>query len=381
MTAKDLNALMQSENLRGLTPVFTELNLVRDELGQPVLNTDAGPLKEVMDRIENKTSYGETASGRYLAAELVEEPFGWNLDVVRLFAVTLLRAGKIKATSKGMPIESALSVEARNTFTSNNLFRACSFQKKVSGTDIEDWLEAEAAFRDVFGKQLPELQAAVIADAIRKEVGASEDGMVDVLTKVRSHQLPGTTILEEAVDQVRAIRRGSEDDTILTFNAAHKALKDAIRRGNELTAALSDPKLHDLERASNALTTLWPFLDGEHDLPEELRTKAAELDDLLERETFFRELPTIEQHATAITDAYRRRFDQAVTERADAYTQALERLHGTDGWSELNQEQQDRIEAPLRKRATLEVPAPATVPFLRSERSACPQHLRNAIGR
>ena len=127
VTHKDLGALMQSENLRGLTPVFAQLGLVRDAQGQPVFNTDTGALKEVMSRMENKTSYGETATGRYLAAELAREPFGWNLDVVRLFVVTLLRAGKIKATSKGTTIESALSVEARNTFSSNNLFRACSF--------------------------------------------------------------------------------------------------------------------------------------------------------------------------------------------------------------------------------------------------------------
>ncbi len=379
VTNKDLNALMQSENLRGLTPVFTQLNLVRDEKGQPVLNTATGPLKEVVDRIENKTSYGETATGRYLATEFAKEPFGWNLDVIRLFAITLLRAGKIKATSKGMTIESALSVEARNTFSSNNLFRACSFQKKVAGTDIEDWLEAEGAFREVFGKQLPELQAAVIAGAIRMEVSASEDVLVEVLTTLRSYQLPGTTVLREALDEMRAIRLGGEDEVIQSFNATHNALRDAIRRGNELAAALVEPRLHDLARARNAVTTQWPFLAGEQDVQEALRARAAELEDLLAKETFFRELPTIEQHAMAIAGAYAQRFEQAVNDRAQAYSHALETLHGTDGWSELNQVQQERIELPLRQRAALEASASATIPFLRSELNACPQHLKRAI--
>jgi hypothetical protein len=379
VNSKDLNALMQSENLRGLTPVFTQLDLVRDEKGQPVFNTDIGALKEVMDRIENKTSYGETATGRYLAAELSGEPFGWTLDVVRLFVVTLLRAGKIKATSKGMTIESALSVEARNTFSSNNLFRACSFQKKVSGTDIEDWLEAEEAFRDVFGKQLPELQAAIIAAAIRREVGAAEDLLVEMLTTLRSHHLPGTTLLDEAIDQMRAIRAGGEDDAIQTFNATHKALKDAIRRGNELKAALTEPALMGLRRARRALDTLWPFLDSEPDLPEALRERAEQLDDLLKRETFFRELAAIDQHTTALSADYDARFDTAVKERAAAYTAALQRLDGTDGWSDLNEEQQERVELPLRSRASTAVSASATIPFLRSELSACPQHLRAAI--
>lgn len=61
---KDLDELMSTENLRGLTPVFTNLALVRDQGGKPVFNVENGPLAEVMARIENRTSYGEVATGR-----------------------------------------------------------------------------------------------------------------------------------------------------------------------------------------------------------------------------------------------------------------------------------------------------------------------------
>ena len=53
---KDLESLMTTENLRGLSPVFTNLNLVRDQGGKPVFNTESGPLAEVLSRIENRTS-------------------------------------------------------------------------------------------------------------------------------------------------------------------------------------------------------------------------------------------------------------------------------------------------------------------------------------
>ena len=96
----DLDALMTSENLLGLTPVFSQLQLVRDEAGIAVINSDSGPLAEMLAKIADRTSYGETSTGRYLADEFAKEPFGWHFDVVRLFAVALLRAGKIQATSK-----------------------------------------------------------------------------------------------------------------------------------------------------------------------------------------------------------------------------------------------------------------------------------------
>jgi hypothetical protein len=379
VSSRDLDSLMTNENLRGLTPIFAQLNLVRDEKGQTVFNTETGVLKEVMDRIENKTSYGETATGRYLADEFEKEPFGWSLDVVRLFAVALVRSGKVKATSKGTTVDSALSVEARSTFSSNNLFRACSFQKRVSGTDINDWLEAEAAYREVFGEQLPELQAGVIAEAIRREVGEAEEKVHEVHSTLLAHGLPGAAVLQAAIDQMRAIRGANEDDAILRFNGAHKVLKEAVKRANELAAALTDPQLADLKRARRALDSHWAFLEQEADLPNDLRAKAKALADMMARETFYRDIAQIEQHATALDAEYQARFEAAAAARTESYQQALATLKGNHAWAELNEEQQSRVAAPLTSRALATMPSSATIPFLRSEVSACPQHLKEAV--
>jgi antitoxin (DNA-binding transcriptional repressor) of toxin-antitoxin stability system len=59
---------------------------------------------------------------------------GWEFDTVRLLVVALARAGKIEATSKGQTIESALSIDARNTFENNNLFRQTSFRPNAGRT-------------------------------------------------------------------------------------------------------------------------------------------------------------------------------------------------------------------------------------------------------
>ncbi|MES9819574.1 MAG: BREX system P-loop protein BrxC [Candidatus Thiodiazotropha sp.] len=376
---KDLESLLTSESLRGVTPVFAQLGLIRDENGQPVINADTGALKEVLDRIENKTSYGEIASGKYLIDDFAKEPFGWSLDVVRLFVVSLIRAGKIRATSKGAVIENALSTDARTTFTNNNLFKASSFQKRVAGTDINDWLQAEEAFRDVFGKQLPELQAGVIATAICEAVGAAEEDLHEVLTTVLTQALPGNEVLQEAVDQMRSIRGGTEDDAITTFNAAHKGIKEAVKRGSELKSVLTEPALLGLKNARDILNNIWPFLEQEPDLPGGLADNAATLADLLARETFFRELAPIDQAAAAIRREYDKRFDAALTARVDAYTEALINLHAQDAWAELNEEQQARIESPLKSRAGTKVPSGTGIPFLRSELSACPQHYKLAV--
>ena len=108
------------------------------------------------------------------------------------------------------------------------------------------------------------------------------------------------------------------------------------------------------------------------------RTRAASLEDLLARETFFKELPAIEQHAKAIEAEYARRFDEALDARVAAYTKAFDTLVKTPGWSEIDEDQQRRLAAPFergQKRDAERVP----IPQLRADRDACEGRLRAAV--
>ena len=111
-------------------------------------------------------------------------------------------------------------------------------------------------------------------------------------------------MLDGAIGQMKAILRGSEDNAIATFNTSHRAIKDAIKRAVELEQVLNEPRLHDLERARKAQGALWGFLSQESDISDDLRTRASSLEDLLARETFFKELPSIEQHTKALETEY-----------------------------------------------------------------------------
>jgi hypothetical protein len=241
------------------------LGLLRDEKGKTVFRVESGPLSEVMSRIEERASYGDTASGRLLADELAKEPFGWDFEAV-----------------------------------------------------------------------------------------------------------------EGAIGQMKAILRGSEDNAIATFNASHRSIKEAIKRGSELENALTEPRLRDLERARQAMTIAWPFLEAEPDLSDDVRSRAATLTDVFSRETFFRDLPAIEQHAGALEAEYARRFGDALQARVDAYTKAFQRLIKTPGWGDLDEAVQRSIAEPFQ-RGMSRVAPPLSIPLLRSERDACESRLRAAI--
>lgn len=375
---KDLESLMTTENLRGLTSAFTDLSLVRDQGGKPVFKTDAGSLAEVLARIENRTSYGEVATGRYLTDEFTKEPFGWDFDVVRLFVIALLRAGKLEATSKGQIIESALSLDARNTFANNNLFRQASFRPKV-GLDFKDIIDASEYFKEVFGREISELEQGVVANAIREEIHRHDEELHEVHTRLVQHGLPGADVLRTALDQMRSIRVGKEDRAILSFNAAYKELKEAIKRGADLSQILTETRLHDIGHAREALDVIWPFLKEEPDLTDEDRDHAEKLADLMAKESFFREVPAIDQHARALETEHKRRHEEAAQARAAAYENAAKKLRATPGWEQLGEDEQQRVAGPLVSRATTDGMAAMAIPLLRSDLAACSGRLSTAI--
>jgi hypothetical protein len=374
---KGTDALFIAENLQGLPAVFSSLGLLRDEKGKTVFNTEAGPLKEVLDRIEERANYGDTASGRYLTDEFAKEPFGWDFEVVRLLVLSLLRGGQLEATSKGQTLDTVTCVEARETFSNNNLFRQASFRPK-KGIEFAELVKAAEAFRDTFGSEVRELNSSAITAELRKEVAANEDAIASAFSMLTAHRLPGGTALENAISQMKAILRGSEENAIATFNTSHRTIKEAIKRAAELEHALSEQRLNDLECARKAESVLWGFLSQEPDIGDDLRARASELSDLLQRETFFRELPPIEQHTRAIETEYERRFEEALEARVTAYAKAFDDLTRTPGWAEIGEEQQRRLGEPFVRGQQREAKA-VPIPQLRADRDACEGRLRSAV--
>lgn len=375
---KGTDALLVAENLRGLPAVFSSLGLLREENGNTIFEVEQGPLSEVRARVQERSDYGETASGRLLADEFAKEPFGWDFEVVRLLTLCLLRAGSIEATSKGQTFDSATGPVAVDTFSNNAVFRQASVRPK-KGVEFPDLVKAGEAFADTFGSAVRELAQGSIVAQLRDEVEQASERVSAALVQLNSNRLPGAAALEAGLEPMRAIFRGSEEGALTTFNASHRSIKDAVKRAAELEAALSEPRLADIDRARVMLKEKWPILASESDLSDGLRIAAAELEDLLARETFFRELPKIDQHAAAIGAEYVRRHSAALAERVAAYEAALAELHGTPGWQDLTGDDQAAIARPLEHGRAPEDTDGISIPQLRSETELCPVRLRTAV--
>lgn len=375
---KGTDALFTADNLNGLPPVFAQLGLLRDEKGKPVFRAESGALREVMDRIEERANYGDTASGRYLVDELAKEPFGWDFEAVRLFALALVRAGKVEVTAKGQTYDVLTGAEAKEALGNNTTFRQGAFRPK-KGIEFEELVRAADAYKATFGAEVRELNAGAIAAELRRAVARHEDAVSGALTVLTQHRLPGSGMLEDAQNQMRAIMRGSEDSALSVFNAGHTGIQGAIKRAADLGNALTEPRLADIERARRALGQAWVFLRGEPDISDELRDRAKKLEDVLSGELFFRELPAIDQHAKAIDDEYQRRFDKALAARVAAYADAHAALVATAGWIDLDESVQTRIAAPFARLKDGSTDDRTPIPQLKSERDAAEGRLRAAV--
>ncbi len=378
VSRRDLDAILTSEDLRGLPAVYTELKLLRNEGSSVVLNTESGPLAEMLTWINNKSDYGINPTGKALESEFGGTPYGWDVDVIKLFALSLLRSGQVTVTSQGVTIESVVDLGAVDAFTNNTKFRACTFRpKKV--LDFAEILKAGTAFEQTFGEKISSLTQEQVAQAIRAKAISCQRDLRSVLSLLERHQLPGGELFTSSISQMEQISTANEEEVILSFAGGHERLKDALAKAADISKTIAEPQLHILSRARKVLHHHWPFLAHEPATSDQDRQKADELSELMQRETFYRELPRIDQASGHLDRLYRRAFSEAVAERAEGYLVAGDQLKSTTGWDQLSDDQKNRIAEPLARRTSKEVSESTPIPQLRSDIDARDKRLSDAI--
>lgn len=376
--SKGLEALLKASDLQGLPVVFTTLSVLDLQDGKTIIDPAAPALHELYGKIEHDSDLGNKATGRSLSDHFGREPFGWDFDVVRLLVGCLLAADKVQIRSGATDIDNRRAPGAREALTNNNTFRSASVSPK-KGIDFPEVVKAANNFKDTFGTEVREINQSTVAAEVRDALGKIEDDVQSALTMLTTNGFPGADVLRGALERIKTVQRGTEDVTIGEFNSSHQTIKEGIKRASELNSILTPTAVHAVESAHRTLLTQWPFLEDEPDLDDALRDTATNLRDLLDRETFFRELAEIDSHREAIENEHDRRFGEELEATLAAYADAIEELVATPGWSDLDGDVRSQIAAPLHANADEELLANSRIPQLRSDRDACSQRLQAAV--
>ena len=178
-------------------------------------------MRDVFAKIDEGANLGRKATGKSLTEHFGDAPYGWDLEVVRLFVASLMRAGKIQMTHKGDAVDDPKSVAGKDGLGNNNHFKAASFQPK-KGIDFEALIQANQHFKSTFGSEIKELSESAVAE--RRSATAVDQCRDDVethATVLAANRLPGIDVLDDALAEAKAIMRGTEGDAIVTFNSSH----------------------------------------------------------------------------------------------------------------------------------------------------------------
>ena len=291
--SKDLEVLLTAESLHGLPNVFSDLGLVITQRGQDAFNTESGPLVEILARITNRAEYGDPTSGKALAEWFGKEPYGWDFDVIRLMAASLLRAGKIEFRSQNQTIESADTLEAKSVLTNNNRFRQATLRPKSGGVDPAELADASSHFESIFGRAVTELTTGVIARDLREEMGPVSERLGRMVACLETEGLVGHDPLEAAKNVASELQLGTDEQAVKAFNTGHKALEHGLDRLRQLEEHLHDAALEQLRAARHATEVQRLALKADGHLDPSMLETVASIQDVLAKETFYRELPTL----------------------------------------------------------------------------------------
>lgn len=375
---RGLDELLRATDLHGLPAVFSALGLVGSQDGKVVIDADCPALREIFGQIEYDSDHGNNATGRSLVEHFGREPYGWDFEVVRLMVAALLAADKVQIRSGAINVDSRRAPGAKEALTNNNSFRSAAISPK-KGIDFGEVAKAAQRFKDTFGTEVREINQSAVAAELRAQMSQAEDEVQNARTILVSSQLPGAELVDAALDHMKTIQRGSEEVVIGEFNNAYQKIKDGIRRAGELNQHLTPAAIAELETAGRVLHSQWPVLDNEPDLEQSFRDSADRLQDLLSRETFFRDLGDIDACRSSIESEYDRRYQEALSAKVAEYSEALEQLAQTAGWKDLDEDTQSQISSPLRSHMARSGTQQTPIPQLRSDRDACASRLQKAI--
>lgn len=354
VSANDVKAILQSENLAGLPGAYAELGLVESDGGQTRLVTDRGPAKELLDYIRQQTERGKAPAGKELEQVFTGPPYGWPFEAIQLLVATLLRDGQITLTAQSQSIKNARSPEAQNELTNNTRFRALTVTVRKSSLDRSKLREAAKILEQRFGFQVSAITVEGVAKAAREHLGNQAGKLQTAHEQLRDIGLPGVTALGQGIAALQEINASEDEVAIHAFLENADTLDKALPRAQALEERLTQQVVEDLHHAKTAVQRVAPVLERELDPDDPVLSKASELRSQLEKETFYEHLSSIKSATSAVMESFEGLYQQELERCRKTYQDAVDALRHTPGWHELEESDQEKLLAPLQQYADME---------------------------
>jgi hypothetical protein len=263
--------VLRDATLDGVPAALSALKLVVIRPTGREIDTDAGPLKVVLDEIKNSPS-GEPP-GSELGTLFSNPPYGASLEVLQAVVAAGVREGLIDVRFQGALIRRASDQRLDAVFKGPAAFRAASFRPHEETIPIEKRVELGKRLTPLVGSKVnpnTDELARTARDFFDPDGAAAER----VRATLDGLGIPVPNAVTTVAEAVRDLHAGDDEGAVLTALAVWADLVAARSTVTDLLA-LVEAHLHDLRAAKEVAAS------SPGPLPEDLCAQHAELNDLL----------------------------------------------------------------------------------------------------
>ncbi|MGE5596927.1 MAG: hypothetical protein ACM3S1_12950, partial [Hyphomicrobiales bacterium] len=346
--------VLKAANLNGLSQVLYEtsqgLGLVKQEGDRWVPNLEAPTAKEVLDHLRKEQSYGNKVLGKALEQHFGGPGYGWELDVLRLVAAVLLRAGAIEVTHQGRRYRNHQDPQSRVPLTNTPAFRAASFAPRESAPTLKDLTRAVEQYEQLTGGEV-DVEEAAIAAALKRFAEAEMQALVPLEATARAHRLDSLLVpVSEYRSTLVGIEQADTDDAVRILAGEGQSLRAARDQVRHVGEALQASNLEGIQLARRAADDMWPVI---RPIAEngELEAAVEEVRRLLASEQLHEELASLSEAAGVVVAAYDATYTSIHTTRAESAVAAIDEVQADEAWTAIPTDLREDLLKPLAGRA------------------------------
>ncbi|MDZ7703660.1 MAG: BREX system P-loop protein BrxC [Trueperaceae bacterium] len=344
--SEDLRMLFTQDTLTAMNELLgpSGLDVLRTEAGKPVLDANAAIFRDLKQFVEQRTQSGQTPNGLALTQTFNEAPYGWSQERVRYLVAALFRAGALEVHAQADRFTSYADPGAQDIFETLAKFRQAQFLPRDNPIDT---MEVFNKYTELTGDPIDSLDEAILAAGVRKYIGTLATRAITVVSRLKSHNLPGAATLgpvSEALDNIR--NASSSDEVLKLFLANVSSIQEHQSRIDTLAERLGGNTLRIIEAARHATKVYYPALQTKTETIKEAYQK---LQSELSAESFIERLSSIEELTRTIEKAVERDYQNPWLGRFQKYTRTIEELQADAGYQALPEDEQDRYLSKLKR--------------------------------
>lgn len=296
--------------------------------------------------------------GRRLLEHFNEPPFGWSKDTTRYCLAALFLATEVKLRIGGQD-HVVKNDETLAALSSNKALGPVGISLREDRPAPEALDRASQRLCDLTGENVLPLED-VIATTAKKHFPGFQQDYSALATELANLKLPGADRATDLSQDLTEVVKGDGSDAVKRLGGETSPLCESLQWAREIKKAFGNGLKDTVAALQELRTELAQLPDS--GVPGKLKTQAADrlaqVADVLAKESFFKEMPTLQAGRSDLEMLVGSAVSDFTTEQDQIRQAELERWQATPDWLELNADDRGWITSEVDKLAKT---APATL--------------------